>query len=426
MGIVLKRRTLSSQHQYGLFKRRCGTAILRIGGNNPRNCGFASSGIAAVVDEAGIDAPVSDVAHGHKLLLVPFLSVDDIERFVVQVTERPSSDLVIAGGQGCLSVNAIRNLVDVVHFGRAEGIAASVIAGETGASTWNTGDPLMGMAIRQAHHLLPGERSVGCPGVCAFCQYGYTRLPTGDGYCYGLDLSTVEDSFSRLTVTTPGRYTTALDGWGEDTRRLVMKQCSDRCITDTLADIINRGMAKPVVIKIFQIVGYPWETAASVKRDVAHHADVLRAADEKSKGGGRVVILYTVTPFSPEPMTPMQDCPASIIDWRDVFDNLPVPRRVYKGKHVEAFILPQINGPFKLARRVAINRGITGDQLRAGAVAASLVSGRVGKAEAFLAATADWLSAGCRSMSPATYLLQPKPFPPAVGRLSAGWKGSLL
>ena len=48
------------------------------------------------------------------------------------------------------------------------------------------------------------------------------------------------------------------------------------------------------------------ETIDSVNRDIEHMRDVLRQADNVRKLSGRVVVMFVSTPFSPEPLTPMQ------------------------------------------------------------------------------------------------------------------------
>jgi len=76
------------------------------------------------------------------------------------------------------------------------------------------------------------------------------------------------------------------------------------------------------------------------------------------------MMMFTVTPFSPEPLTPMEDDPADITTpWRDILlhDDL---RCVFDSPHLNAFTLPQIPGPLTLYKRVAVNRGATVDQLR--------------------------------------------------------------
>ena len=124
-------------------------------------------------------------------------------------------------------------------------------------------------------------------------------------------------------------------------------------------------------LKVFMIVGYPWETAASVRDDLLHLRDVLSRV-RPGPQGGRIMMLVTWTPFSPEPLTPMEDNPANIeTNWRDILlhDDL---RCIFDSPHLNAFSLPQIPGPLTLYRRVAVNRGASVEQLRGIAAAKTI------------------------------------------------------
>tara|TARA_R100001530_G_scaffold1066_3_gene1821 strand:- start:36 stop:509 length:474 start_codon:yes stop_codon:yes gene_type:complete len=116
-------------------------------------------------------------------------------------------------------------------------------------------------------------------------------------------------------------------------------------------------------LKVFQIVGYPWETRESVIDDVLRFRNLLSRV-RPGPNGGRIMMLVTVTPFSPEPLTKMEGDAANIgINWRDVLlgDDL---RCIYDSPHLNAFILPQIPGPLTLYKRVAVNRCASIDRLR--------------------------------------------------------------
>lgn len=123
-------------------------------------------------------------------------------------------------------------------------------------------------------------------------------------------------------------------------------------IVRTLSEIQRRAFAKATVIKVFQIIGYPWETEREVIDGLAETRETLREADV---GPGRVVLMFTVTPFSPEPLTPMQCDGVPWIDWHAFFADRE-RRAVYSGNHLEAFVLPQIQVPWTLAKRIILNR----------------------------------------------------------------------
>jgi hypothetical protein len=94
--------------------------------------------------------------------------------------------------------------------------------------------------------------------------------------------------------------------------------------------------------------------------DIANVAALLKSVDAAT--GTRILIMFLLTPFSPEPLTPMAFFPAQVqVNTREIIAR--IGRQVFKGKKIEAFILPQINSGYTLAKRVLINRGITQSHL---------------------------------------------------------------
>ena len=385
-------------------------------GQDPRNVGFASSGATHIINESGLDVelvPANKVS-GYDLVMVSMLSCIDAERMMMTWRRRPDVGKIIIGGQGCVSIRGVSALADVAHFGRAEGIVREILDGMPGQSTWTAAhDPLISgcYSMRPPNKLLPGEIAIGCRNRCTYCQYTYTRpyiSPSGVGYANGADLKTPEEDWRGLDITGPGRYTTALDGWSDETRKRVLKHVRDEHVRAKLLDVIGHRWSKTVVLKVFQIVGYPWETPDTVRADIAAFAELLHSIDEASPSdGGRVLIMVCHTPFSPEPLTPMQHCAAQLTNWRGVVDSLPVPRQIYTGKHVEAFCLPQIPGPYTLAKRCAIQRGCDVDAFRSGVDAADRLKSSVtamDRAEEFLRVAGDWMTAGERETEPSRYL----------------------
>jgi hypothetical protein len=257
------------------------------------------------------------------------------------------------------------NIIDVAVFGRAEGQINDIIDGATPCNVWRKeNDPmfLLQYQVRQTQYLLRGEQSVGCKKKCLFCQYTWSRkhITTGTNYSHGSDLVTPEDDWHGLQVNRPGRYTTAWDGWSESTRLKINKHISDAQIIDKLSKILACNFANAVNLKIYNIIWYPWETEESLHYDIDNVKKILQTID--AKHGTRILIMFLLTPFSPEPLTPMADCPSNItIDTRKILEH--IGRQVFKGNKIEAFILPQINSGFTLAKRVLINRGISAELL---------------------------------------------------------------
>ncbi len=294
--------------------------------------------------------------------LCSITSVMDIENLIYTFERhKPNKDKckVIVGGFGCINIWAIYDYIDIAVFGRAEGQINDILLGVELENVWRKEDDpdlLSIYKMRQMHKLIGNEQTVGCRNKCTFCQYSHIRLYTGGKNYDAVDVSFIEDDWRGLQVTGSGRYVTAWDGLSEQTRRRVKKKVTDQQIKDKMLSWYDVKREKAINIKIFNIVGYPWETKQTVISDLLAIKDIFKSCDLK-KGGAenRVLIMMMFTPFSPEPLTPMGNCKPNIdIIWRAFFNS--IGRQVYKGIDFECFILPQINSSYTLAKRVMINR----------------------------------------------------------------------
>ena len=299
------------------------------------------------------ETTIADAAQ-YETLLLSITSPMEIEKILALGYQKPTGQRVIAGGMGALNPWPLYDLLDVMVFGRAEGIGALALSEKSSTYIWRKAeDPgVEGVyGIRQAARMLDGERAIGCPNKCLYCQYTWIRQCTSfDGYDPGMVRP--EDDWNRIDVVGPGRYITAIDGLSQSTRDRVHKSISDDQIIAKIRAIQALDLASAVVIKVFQIVGYPWETPESVLKDLGEFRDLMARAD--SAEGGRVVIMMLFTPFSPEPLTPMEGMPIKAYSWRSVIE--ASGRSVYWSDHLEVFILPQIQLAKTLARRILINR----------------------------------------------------------------------
>ena len=355
--------------QPSLFKRNdIRVAVLSLGNGKGRTHQF-TYGLDAVCEELSfnVSATVTPATiNDCDIALCSLCSPQDTLALCCALEERPRSRLIV-GGHGIYPFRAWRHLTHRIAFGRAEDAVDTCVVGRD-PLTWcydYDADPAVTgrYEIRRARRLLQGEQSVGCGGACRFCQYRATRpLFGGKYYGAGRGYRVVEDRWDSIQIK-PGRQTTALDGFSEATRKRVCKPVADDQIVDTLSRILSHNLPATVCLKVFQVVGYPWETAASVRADLLTFRDVLGRV-RPGPGKGRIMMMFTVTPFSPEPLTPMEDDPANIAtNWRDILlhDDL---RCIFDSPHLNAFTLPQIPGPLTLYRRVAVNRGASVDQLR--------------------------------------------------------------
>jgi hypothetical protein len=144
----------------------------------------------------------------------------------------------------------------------------------------------------------------------------------------------------------------------------VGKPISDELIIEKLSNIIASNYNKTTTIKIFNIIGYPWETPESIADDLGRLQDIFHKIDRNTQGNnGRIFAMMMFTPFSPEPLTPMALMPANVlVNWREVLDKFG--RGLYKSDRIEVMVLPQVNSPLTLLKRVLVNRGASYETLR--------------------------------------------------------------
>lgn len=323
----------------------------------------------------GLDAVLAELAepyewctaelmNAYEFCLVSLCSVMDVVNLIYTLGRFGPADrrpTVIIGGFGVCNINLLLPYIDVAVFGRAEGQINQIIAGAEYPNVWRkTDDPELSgrYEVRQPQYLLPGERSVGCRYRCSFCAYTHVRHSLGQAQPYdpGASSSTKETDWNALTIDAPGCYTTAWDGWSDETRRRVYKPVTNDGIREKLQCIDALRLQGGVALKVFQIVGYPWETPESVERDIASTVDILREMDVQINT--RIVLSFLCTPFGPEPLTPMACEPAQIgVDWRSLLNG----RQLFEGRSIHAFIIPAVPVPYSLMLRVFIHRAERGD-----------------------------------------------------------------
>jgi hypothetical protein len=324
-------------------------------------------GLCAILSE--LDEPWEytrpELINVYEFVLVSLTSVMDVENLIYTFecfTPKPVKPKIIIGGFGVINIKLMLPYIDIAVFGRAEGQINEILAGEEFDNVWRKErDPdLEGKyIIRAPRYLVLGENGIGCRGRCKFCQYTWTRpaLQRNQKYNPGQSLYIQETDWAGLEITKAGRYTTAWDGWSEETRLRVSKPITDQSIRDKLLSIGNlEGIDATINIKVFQIIGYPWETIESVKEGINCTAELLRQIDEAI--ANKIILAFLCTPFGPEPMTPMQYEQGNIeVNWREELNGIDV----YRGKHIDAFITPVIPGPYTLTKRIMINRAEMND-----------------------------------------------------------------
>lgn len=357
-----------SCQQLNLMKSSNHVGVLSLTGkaDKRQDQSFISGGMNAIIQDGNFQAIYTTPAtmDQYEYTLLSLTSCTDILTAVNKLPQSRKTKIIV-GGSGCINIAAIKDLVDIVNYGRCDGLINDIIDGYRDNSTIDTVNVSNGVHIvRQATKLYDTEVSIGCKYNCKFCQYTNVRRLQGNNYHHGRTLHTYEDNFIDFRITGPGRYTTAFDGISQNTRYLVGKPISDELIIEKLSNIIASNYNKTTTIKIFNIVGYPWETPESIADDLGRLQDIFHKIDRNTQGNnGRIFAMMMFTPFSPEPLTPMALMPANVlVNWREVLDKFG--RGLYKSDRIEVMVLPQVNSPLTLLKRVLVNRGASYETLR--------------------------------------------------------------
>ena len=285
-----------------LSRKRANIGVLKLIETRKTKRAYSNFGMDAILSE--LKEPFEnchpETVNNYKIVLISLTSVTDVENLIYTFEKYCPETVtakIIIGGFGVINIKLIVKYINVAVFGRAEGQINDIVNGFTFSNVWRREyDPFVKRQykIRQPQYLLKGENSIGCRCRCAYCQYGHIRKPLGKAIKYnpGQSINTPETDWNGLVVDKAGKYITAWDGWSEATRQRVNKPISDNDITTKLIKIGNE-IQGTVNMKIYQIVGYPWETEDSVLYDIKQTAKMLAMVD--SKITGKIVITFLVT-----------------------------------------------------------------------------------------------------------------------------------
>lgn len=336
--------------------------------NNYDSLGFLGLDIIKSEIEQGgyvVDFCTMEAIYNYDIVLFSITAPEDITTFLINVSKghfKKGNAKIIVGGAGCININSIYDFIDAAVFGRAEDQAESIINFLPDRNIWiKENDPGLDnkYEIRQASHLDKREGgTVGCRNKCYFCQYTWVRkfYSTSKNYSPTQHKHKVnEEDFKSLDLSYPGRYTTGLDGLSYATRLRVNKGfITDEALKNKIESAIALGHGKAYMLKLFGIIGYPWEDIRTAKKDAINIGRLFNGI-EKRYTAGRLMAAIHLTPFSPEPLTPMEHLPANIkINWRKVFGGKSYP--IVRNERLNIFIGPYTTTPPTLAKRVMINR----------------------------------------------------------------------
>lgn len=326
-------------------------------------------GLRVVIDSlerAGYEVEYAGIAtvHEYEIVLVSITAFCDWWTFLAErLRWRRGHYRVFAGGAGVLHVEPFLPWVDAFMVGRGERIIVPLIRAEERGERLDDDSVIYSDAfsadrrysIKQAlcsyphpiqlHKGTPWrEGQIGCNHRCLFCSYTWSRRQNFRG-AFMWDGGGTMDMSERecaLLDYKSGEYrvnwkllrTTAIDGSSERLRYGVGKRIDDSVIIVFLIAAAASN-ASPHIIRVFNIVGYPTETAD----DYAALVEVFQRADEKcteTSNGKKWVYGLQNNHFIPYPATPMACAPFSCRDYRNSMllalnSRLP-KRRLYSGR----------------------------------------------------------------------------------------------
>jgi len=278
-----------------------------------------------------------------------------------------NDQIFICGGAGIANFEMIRAYFHYIVLGRGENIILPLLSSvlinkpfvhESVVDTLR--DPAKRVySIAYAQQLYPDkvqkreETMYGCKYNCFYCRYRYSALPPNKRE---FDRETTmpgnEETFWELVIDSSSFYTTSLDGFSEATRYKVNKKISNKAIIEKLTSIPK--LKHGVNLKVYFIVGYPHEVSPAVDEFIS----VMKECAEIGLNNYTNIKVH-VTPFSPEPSTPLQwEKPNLNIDFREIMAGFCISRGLlFEGPNLRVSLPPLTASPLTLFKRVLFNRG---------------------------------------------------------------------
>lgn len=292
----------------------------------------------------------------YDIVIVSFTSYYDIYNLINEINPLNKKAKIIVGGQGALNPDILRNIVDGMWFGRGEGRINDILKFIPHESYWikkNDPDLENQYTIAQAQNLIEykdyKENSVGCRYKCFFCQYGWKNKIYNPKQTYSSGYTEHEDTIKNIDFNKykPPYLISAIDGYTEMSRKMVNKNITHQDIINKTNEIYT-SQKKAVGVKLYSIIGYPWEK----KIDVSELEDVVKQCDHISD---RVLNYFLVsTHFAPMPLTPMENEP---INWHNFRDEAAERKIKLLGNTVSFYLNPiQITSPISAAEETVIYR----------------------------------------------------------------------
>ncbi|MFA5407264.1 MAG: hypothetical protein WC343_00665 [Bacilli bacterium] len=292
----------------------------RDGRSNYSFDGLGLSGIGKIAAEieGGVDFCSPATMDEYDFVLVSLTSFHDLLSLSANVPVKRRAKVVV-GGPACNNINPIMPYIDVANFGRCDsGKINRVLSGESIPSVWRKSDDpdFSGQYEVDASNstgLGADEGSFGCSQKCFFCFYswwnGHVTKNADSSYRSGF--GDHEDFFQSLKWDRAIRgAVTALDGVTQAARFRVGKPISTQDIKDVLLKSNEVDSGTLLRVKIYGILGYPWE-----RQNELDKFDLIEAVkDVEPFIRKKILLKMHFSHFIPFQKTPLW---ASEFNWND-------------------------------------------------------------------------------------------------------------
>ncbi len=294
------------------------------------------------------------------ILLISLMGYHDVFNLLKFVPAKLPVPTIV-GGPACWNIRPFKHVIDKAVFGRSEGIINSVLNGKPSVHVWSQErDPDLQLQyqVRGPVYAVGDEKSAGCSKRCYFCRYGWTCRPSLNfkGYTGHAPFNELFLADINWHAKKNKRIVTGLDGLSEETRFRVNKRITDEQFICKIKEFYTAGPGN-YQVKLYIIIGYPWETVESVLRDVKHIIRMLTKIDFPS--ASRLQIYLHFNHFVPSSLTPMELCAFNLN-----FFHPHLGRngwKWYKGKSIEIYGIPTSASLMQSFEMLLCDRAFEGD-----------------------------------------------------------------
>lgn len=298
-----------------------------------------------------------------EFVLVSLISYFDIFNFISQFKDKKITTKIIIGGAAVCNIHPLKKYIWAACFGRGETLINKIFESQKLDNVWyksTDSDFKLNYKIGQLIELINidsyKESNVGCINKCKFCQYSWKNIaPKINKYNSGMD--DTEELFIHLDWNkAKSRAITALDGTNEIDRKIINKNLSNEQILNKLNDVYSLNYNKPLYLKLFNIVGFPWEY---YKHNFNELQEIFKKADKKLKTHKVWVKIFN-NHFKPMPLTPMESEPVNQFNFREKYLK---NNKIYIGNNFEVTIAPYGTTPATSCEETVINRSYDSENL---------------------------------------------------------------